>query len=169
MARVEKSVEVEKPLRTVYDQWTQFEEFPRFMEGVEDVRQLDEKTLRWKATIAGKLEEWDAEIVDQKPDEQIAWRHTRGAINRGVVFFTPIDEERTRVTLALEYEPRGVVEKIGDALGFVTRRVEGDLERFKRFIEERGEATGAWRGEVTPAGEVKRDAASPPPQMHDPS
>lgn len=167
MTRVQKSIEVDRPLRTVYDQWTQFEEFPRFMEGVEEVHQLDETTLHWKASIAGKTEEWEAQIVDQKPDEQIAWRHKAGAINRGVVFFTPLDEDRTRVALALEYEPQGLVEKVGDALGFVSRRIEGDLERFKRFIEERGTATGGWRGEVKPDGEVQREATSPP-QMHDP-
>ncbi len=154
MERVEKTIEVECPLRTVYDQWTQFEEFPRFMEGVEEVHQLDDKTLHWKARIAGKTEEWEAEIVDQKPDQQIAWRHRRGAVNHGVVTFAPIDDGRTSVTLALEYDPQGIVEKAGDALGFVSRRVEGDLQRFKKFVEERGRETGAWRGEIRPSGEV---------------
>ncbi len=154
MARVEKSIEIEKPLRMVYDQWTQFEEFPRFMEGVEEVHQLGARTLHWKAKIAGKVEEWDAEIVDQVPDQQIAWRHTRGAVNRGVVSFMPLDGERCKVTLALEYDPQGFVEKAGNALGVVSRRVEGDLERFKKFIEERGAETGAWRGRITPTGHV---------------
>jgi uncharacterized membrane protein len=157
MARVEKSIEIEKPLRMVYDQWTQFEEFPRFMEGVEDVHQIDERTLRWKAKIAGKDEEWTAEIVHQIPDQQIAWRHTRGAINSGVVSFTPLEDGRCRVTLALEYDPRSVVEKVGDLLGFVTRRVEGDLERFKEFVEERSAETGAWRGELHPGGPASPD------------
>ncbi len=157
MARVEKSLEIERPLRMVYDQWTQFEEFPRFMEGVEEVHQLGDRTLHWRARIAGKVEEWDAEIVNQVPDQQIAWRHTRGAVNSGVVSFTPIDAERCRVTLALEYDPRGFVEKAGELLGVVSRRVEGDLDRFKRFIEERGEETGAWRGRISPAGEVTHD------------
>ncbi len=160
MAKVEKTIDVDRPLRTVYDQWTQFEDFPRFMEGVEEVHQLDDKTLHWRARIAGKAEEWEAEIVDQKPDERIAWRHGRGAVNRGVVTFAPIDSGRTRVSLAIEYDPKGFVEKVGDALGFVGRQVEGDLERFKRFIEERTDATGAWRGEVKPTGEVRRDAES---------
>ncbi|HEX9400405.1 MAG TPA: SRPBCC family protein [Anaeromyxobacter sp.] len=154
MARVEKSVEIERPLRMVYDQWTQFEEFPRFMEGVEEVLQLDDKTLHWKAKIGGKTEEWDAEIVHQQPDQSIAWRHTRGAVNAGTVTFTPIDAERCRVSLALEYDPKGFIEKIGDILGIVSRRVEGDLARFKKFIEERGSETGAWRGEIRPGGEV---------------
>jgi uncharacterized membrane protein len=155
MARVEKSIEIEKPLRTVYDQWTQFEEFPRFMEGVEEVHQLDDRTLHWVANVGGRREEWDAEIVHQMPDQQIAWRHLRGAVTSGAVTFTPIDAERCRVQLALEYEPQGLVEKVGDALGFVSRRVEGDLERFKRFIEERGEETGAWRGAIRP-GDASR-------------
>ncbi len=150
MDRIEKSIEVDRPLRVVYDQWTQFEEFPRFMEGVVEVHQLDERSLHWVAEVAGKREEWQAEIVQQIPDQQIAWRHARGAVNSGVVTFTPLEGDRTRVTLALEYEPQGFVEKIGDALGFVSRRVEGDLERFKKFIEERGAETGAWRGELHP-------------------
>jgi uncharacterized membrane protein len=154
MARVEKSIEIEKPLRMVYDQWTQFEEFPRFMEGVEEVVQHGDRSLHWKAKIGGRVEEWDAEIVDQVPDQQIAWRHTRGAVNRGVVSFAPLDAERCKVTLALEYDPKGFVEKVGDVLGVVSRRVEGDLERFKRFIEERGEETGAWRGSISPGGHV---------------
>lgn len=154
MARVEKSIEIEKPLRMVYDQWTQFEEFPRFMEGVEEVHQLDDRRLHWKAKIGGRTEEWEAEIVQQVPDQTIAWRHARGAENRGVVAFTAVDAERCRVTLAIEYDPEGVVEKVGDALGVVSRRVEGDLERFKRFIEERGAETGAWRGEIEPGGDV---------------
>ncbi len=151
MARVEKSIDVERPLRMVYDQWTQFEDFPRFMEGVVEVEQIDDKTLHWKAKIAGRTEEWDAEIVQQEPDESIAWRHTRGAVNQGVVTFSPIEGDHTRVTLALEYDPRGFVEKLGDALGVVSRRIEGDLERFKRFVEERSTETGAWRGEIHPA------------------
>ena len=154
MSRVEKTLEIDRPVRMVYDQWTQFEEFPRFMEGVEEVVQHGDRTLHWKARIAGKVEEWDAEIVDQVPDQQIAWRHTRGAVNRGVVSFTPLDAERCKVTLALEYDPNGFVEKVGDILGVVSRRVEGDLERFKKFIEERGEETGAWRGRISPTGHV---------------
>jgi uncharacterized membrane protein len=154
MARVEKSIEIGKPLRMVYDQWTQFEEFPRFMEGVEEVVQHGDKMLHWKAKIGGKVQEWDAEIVDQVPDQQIAWRNTRGAVNRGVVSFKPLDAERCKVTLALEYDPKGFVEKVGDVLGVVSRRVEGDLERFKKFIEERGEETGAWRGSISPGGHV---------------
>jgi uncharacterized membrane protein len=154
MARVEKTIEIDRPLRMVYDQWTQFEEFPRFMEGVEDVHQIDERTLHWRAKIGGRTEEWTAEIVQQEPDTSIAWRHTQGAVNSGVVIFAPIDAARCRVTLALEYDPRGFIEKVGDILGVVSRRVEGDLERFKRFVEERPAETGAWRGQIKPTGAV---------------
>jgi uncharacterized membrane protein len=147
MAYIEKSIHIDRPLRTVYDQWTQFEDFPRFMEGVKEVRQLDDEHLHWRADIAGKEESWDAEIMHQEPDSRIAWRNTSGPYNAGLVTFRP-DEGGTAVTLRIDYAPSGVLEKIGDALGFVSRRVEGDLERFKHFIEERGEPTGAWRGEI---------------------
>jgi uncharacterized membrane protein len=153
MARVERTIEVARPLRMVYDQWTQFEEFPRFMEAVEEVEQLDDRTLRWRAKIAGKTEEWTAEIVHQEPDQSIAWRHTAGAVNSGVVIFEPVDAGRCRVTLALEYDPKSFVEKAGDILGVVARRVEGDLERFKQFLEERPSETGGWRGQIRPAND----------------
>jgi uncharacterized membrane protein len=148
MAKIEKSIDVHVPVRTAYDQWTQFEEFPRFMEGVEEVRQLDDKRLHWRAKVAGREEEWDAEITEQLPDERVAWRSTSGAENAGVVTFHHIDANTTRVMLQLEYDPEGVVENVGDALGVVSRRVEGDLKRFKEFIEGRGTETGAWRGEI---------------------
>jgi uncharacterized membrane protein len=136
------------PVRTAYNQWTQFEEFPRFMEGVEEVRQLDDKRLVWRATIAGKTEEWNAEIDEQTPDERVAWHATTGAGNAGVVTFHYLEPSKTRVMLQLEYEPEGLVENVGSALGVVERRVAGDLERFKEFIESRGAETGAWRGEI---------------------
>jgi uncharacterized membrane protein len=147
MAEIEKSIEVEAPLREVYNQWTQFEAFPRFMEGVLQVRQLDEKRLHWRAKIGGVEKEWHAEIVDQVPDRRIAWKNLRGAENAGAVLFEPTPGG-TKVTLKLVYEPEGPAENIGDVLGFVSRRVEGDLQRFKKFIEERGRSTGAWRGEI---------------------
>jgi uncharacterized membrane protein len=149
MAYIEKSIRVEQPVRVVYDQWTQFEEFPRFMDGVKEVHQIDDRHLRWHAEIAGQDEEWDAEITHQEPDSRIAWRNTSGPYNAGLVTFEP-DDHGTRVTLRIDYEPKGLLQKIGDALGFVSRRVEGDLERFKRFIEERGQETGAWRGSINP-------------------
>ncbi len=154
MATVERSIEVNVPLKAVYNQWTQFEEFPRFMEGVKEVRQMGDKNLHWRAEIAGKDEEWDAEITEQHPDHRIAWRSTTGAPNAGVVTFHHIDDNTTRVMLQLDYEPQGVVEAVGSALGVVERRVKGDLERFKAFIEERGSATGAWRGEIERPGET---------------
>lgn len=146
--KVEESIDVKVPVRTAYDQWTQFEEFPRFMEGVESITQVDDKHLRWKAEIAGVEREWDAEISEQKPDERIAWHATSGSANSGVVTFHRLDDETTRVMLQLEFDPEGIVEQAGDKLGFVKRRATGDLERFKGFIEERGVETGAWRGEV---------------------
>lgn len=148
MATVERSIEVTVPVRTAYNQWTQFEEFPRFMEGVEEVRQLDDKRLHWRATIAGKQEEWNAAISEQTPDQRIAWHSTTGARNAGVVTFHHIDDHTTRVMLQLDYEPEGIVENVGSALGVVERRVAGDLERFKEFMESRGRETGAWRGEI---------------------
>ncbi|HEY0904482.1 MAG TPA: SRPBCC family protein [Acidimicrobiales bacterium] len=160
MSTIEKSVTVDVPVRTAYDQWTQFESFPRFMEGVESVEQLDDKRLHWKAEIGGVAREWDAEIVDQTPDQQIAWRATEGAKNDGTVLFTPSDAG-TRVTVRLEFEPEGMVEKAGDVLNIVDRRVGGDLERFKDFIEMRGTETGEWRGEVKPTGEVDGGDSSP--------
>lgn len=148
MERIEKSIEVEVPLRTAYNQWTQFEEFPKFMEGVEEVRQLDDKHLFWRAQIAGKSTEWEAEIYEQIPDSRIAWRSTTGAPNAGAVSFQALGPERTKVNLVIDYQPLGVVEKVGDALGIVSSRVEGDLQRFKKFLQERGAATGGWRGEI---------------------
>ena len=148
MSTIEESIEVDVPVRTAYNQWTQFEEFPRFMEGVEEVRQLDATRLAWKAEIAGAQREWDAEITEQIPDERVAWRATSGTSNAGVVTFHRIDDSRTKIMLQLDVDPEGLVEQVGDKLGFVRRRATGDLERFKTFIEDRGSETGGWRGEV---------------------
>jgi len=146
VAYIEKSVHVALPVRAVYDQWTQFEEFPRFMHGVREVRQVDDRHIHWRAEIAGVEEEWDAEITHQEPDRRIAWTNTAGPHNAGLVTF---EEEGggTRVRLRIEYTPRRVVEKLGDVLGIVARRVEANLERFKEYVEARG-ATGAWRGRI---------------------
>ena len=148
VSTVEKSVEVQLPVSTVYNQWTQFEEFPQFMEGVEQVTQLDDTRLHWVAQIAGVTREWDAEIVDQQPDQRIAWRSVDGAGNGGIVTFQPVGPNATRVSLQMQFEPEGVAETVGEKLGFVSKQTEGDLKRFKSFIEERGAETGAWRGEV---------------------
>ncbi len=154
MSTIEKTIDVGVPVRTAYDQWTQFESFPQFMEGVESVQQLDDKRLHWKAEIAGVEREWDAEIVDQTPDERVTWRATSGSKNDGTVSFAAEGADQTQVTLRLEFEPEGVAEKAGDMLHIVESRVQGDLKRFKSFIEERGTETGAWRGDVKPSGEV---------------
>lgn len=148
MATVQKSVDVNVPVRTAYDQWTQFEEFPQFMEGVEEVRQLDNTHLHWRAKVGGKEQEWDAEITEQIPDHRIAWHSITGDPNAGVVTFHRLDDNTTRVTLQMEYEPQTMTESMGDKLGFMDREVQGDLERFQTFIEQRGAPTGAWRGTV---------------------
>ena len=149
MTKVEKSVEVAVPVSTAYNQWTQFEEFPRFMEGVEAVQQLDDKRLHWRAKVAGKVEEWDAEIREQAPDKIIAWRSTSGARNEGIVRFVPLDENKTKLELEMHWEPKDVTERIGDVLGADDARIQGDLGRFKKFIEERRSPTGAWRGKIS--------------------
>jgi uncharacterized membrane protein len=148
MERVEKRIDVDVPVRVAYDQWTQFEEFPRFMEGVESVTQMTGETVHWVAEIGGRRKEWDAQITEQQPDTVIAWIGFGDADNMGRVFFEPLDGDRTRVSVAIDYDPDGAVEKIGDVLGMVGRRVEGDLARFKEFIESRGAQTGGWRGEI---------------------
>ncbi len=148
MSRVEHSTDVKVPIRTAYNQWTQFEEFPRFMDKVEEVRQLDDKRMHWRASLAGHTEEWDAVITEQEPDERIAWTSTTGAKNAGVVTFHYIDPNTTRVMLQLDYEPEGALETVGSALGIPQKQIEGDMERFKKFIEARGQETGAWRGDI---------------------
>ena len=148
MANVVEHIDVKVPVGTAYNQWTQFEDFPKFMEGVKSVTQTDDTHLRWVAEVAGKDKEWDAEITEQHADERVAWNSTSGADNAGVVTFHRIDDETTRVTLQMDVDPEGLVENVGTALGFLERRVKGDLERFKEFIESRGTETGAWRGEV---------------------
>jgi uncharacterized membrane protein len=148
MSTIEESIEIDVPIRTVYDQWTQFEDFPAFMEGVESVQQIDDTHLHWVAEVAGVRREWDAEITEQHPDERVAWTATDGTRNAGAVTFHRVAEDKTKVMLQLDVEPEGLVEQAGDKLGFVRRRVTGDLERFKEMIEQRGTSTGAWRGDV---------------------
>jgi uncharacterized membrane protein len=143
-----ESIDVRVPVRTAYNQWTQFEDFPQFMENVERVDQLDDRRLHWVARVAGRTKEWDAEITEQTPDKRVAWTSTSGAQNAGVVTFHRIDEDTTRVTVQMDVEPEGAVETVGTAVGVADQEVKGDLERFKAFIEGRGGATGAWRGEV---------------------
>jgi uncharacterized membrane protein/peroxiredoxin len=158
MSVIDAEIEVDVPLRAVYDQWTQFEEFPRFMEGVEQVRQVDDTTLHWAASIAGILREWDARITEQIPDHLIAWTSVEGTRNDGLVSFDAVAANRTKVSLRLDLEPEGPVETVGDALGVIGARARGDLARFKAFIEERRLPTGAWRGEVLD-GDVVQDVS----------
>jgi len=168
MPTYQERVEVDVPVRTAYDQWTQFEEFPRFMEGVEEVRQVDDAYTEWHADIAGERRSWAARITEQEPDTRISWTSTEGDVKMGgTVTFESLGSDRTAVTLQVDFEPDDAQERMGDALGIVERRVKGDLDRFKSFIEDRGDATGAWRGEIpadgalepTPEGRAQDDAS----------
>ena len=154
MERVESIIEVDRPVRTVYNQWTQFAEFPRFMAGVTEVRQVDDTHVHWRAQVWGKEEEWDAEITEQEPDKRIAWKSISGPLNAGTVRFEPLGLDRTRVRLVMAYEPQGAAETLGDAFGVFSARVQNTVQDFKKFIETRGEETGAWRGHVVD-GEVQ--------------
>ncbi|HQT71872.1 MAG TPA: SRPBCC family protein [Thiobacillus sp.] len=146
---VEESIEVNVPVSTAYNQWTQFQDFPRFMDSVHEVRQLDDKHLHWRADVAGKEKEWDAEITEQIPDKRIAWHSTSGTSNAGVVTFHKISDAKTRIMLQMDYDPESVAEHIGDAFGVVKMQAKGNLKRFKEMLESRGKETGAWRGTVT--------------------
>jgi uncharacterized membrane protein len=139
---------VNVPVRVAYNQWTQMESFPQFMEGVKEVHQIDDKHMHWVAEVGGKRQEWEAGVTEQLPDDRIAWTSTGGDHNAGVVTFHSLDDNTTRVSLQLDYEPQGPVEKVGSALGFMDRRVQGDLDRFKKYIESLGHETGAWRSEI---------------------
>ncbi|HEX9815810.1 MAG TPA: SRPBCC family protein [Candidatus Thermoplasmatota archaeon] len=158
MERIEDSIECNVPLKTCYNQWTQFESFPEFMEGVKMVRQIDDRRCQWTAEIGGKEKSWEAEIYRQLPDKEIAWRATSGAKNQGRVTFESRGATSTLVRLNLEYEPEGAVENIGEALGLIKKRVVGDLRRFKEFLEARKYETGAWRGEIR-GGEEEEGAS----------
>jgi uncharacterized membrane protein len=148
MSKVEKSIDVRVPVSTAYNRWTRFEEFPQFMGGVERVEQLDDRTLRWEAEIAGVHRMWTATIVEQVPDRKVAWAATEGATNAGAVVFTPSGPDTTTVTLELDYEPEGLVEHAGDAIGLVTRQATADLERFKQLVEQTPQDDAGWRGSV---------------------
>jgi hypothetical protein len=162
MGSTSHSIDVTAPLKAVYNQWTQFEDFPRFMEGVVEIRQQGPRTLFWRANVAGKDKHWEAEILEQVPDTRIVWESIDGTQNRGMIAFEALDPERTRVILTMEYEPEGLLERAGDALGIPSGQVEGDLKRFRDFIEKRKTETGSWRGEiadgetVNPAGVTSR-------------
>lgn len=143
------SIEVNVPVNTAYNQFTQFEDFPKFMDSVHEVRQLDDTHLHWRASVAGKEEEWDSEITEQIPDKRIAWRSISGVRNAGVVTFHRINETTTRIMLQMDYEPQSIDEQVGDTLGLVKMQTQGNLKRFKQLLESRGAETGAWRGSVT--------------------
>ena len=150
---IEQSIDLEVPVRAAYDQWTRFEEFPAFMEGVEEIRQLDERHLHWVAEIGGTRHEWDAEITEQNPDERVAWRNTDGKDNAGVVTFHKLGDTSSRVMVQIDFVPEGVKEKLGSALNAPDRQVKGDLQRFKALVESKGApAEGGWRGEVPREG-----------------
>ena len=153
---IDESIEVGVPVSTAYNQWTQFEDFPLFMEGVDHVQQLDDTRLHWVASVAGKTNEWDAKILEQHPDRQISWISEDGKKTRGTVTFEPRGDGRTLIRLSMSYQAEGPVETLGSAAGLDARRVRADLERFKELIEGRGEESGAWRGEVS-AGTKKKD------------
>lgn len=148
MGSTTHSIDVNASLTAVYNQWTQFEEFPRFMEGVVEVRQEGPRTLFWKVNVGGKDKQWEAEILEQIPDTRIVWESVDGTQNRGMIAFAPVDDERTRITLTIEYEPEGLLERAGDAFGIPSSQVEGDLKRFRDFIEKRETETGSWRGQI---------------------
>lgn len=150
MSAVTEAVDVAVPVRTAYNQWTQFEEFPKFMEGVQEIRQVTPGMTHWKLKVAGVEREFDARITEQRPDERVAWSSVGGPRHAGVVTFHRLDDTHTRVTVQMEMEPEGVAETVGDAAGIVNRLVKGDVKRFKEFIESRGAETGAWRGDVQP-------------------
>jgi uncharacterized membrane protein len=143
-----EAIDVDVPVRTAYDQWTQFEKFPLFMLGVKSVTQLDDSHLLWKIDIGEETREWTARITEQTPDKRIAWTSTSGTPNAGVVTFHRLSDRQCRVTLQIDYTPDGFVESVGDMLGIVRERVKGDVERFKLFVEDRGSATGAFRGTI---------------------
>ena len=157
MERIEEHIEVQAPLKAVYNQWTQFEEFPRFMSGVKQVTQIDPTHVHWRAEIAGNEKEWDAEITEQEPDRRIPWKSVAGAENAGTVRFEAVGPERTLVHLAMAYEPEGLFENVGDTLGFIGRHVEQTLFDFKNFIEQRGHETGGWRGKVHDSAVLEGD------------
>jgi uncharacterized membrane protein len=150
MPKVQDSIEVQVPVQQAYNQWTQFEEFPKFMEGIQSVQQLDETHVQWVAEVRGESREWTTEITEQRPDEKIAWKTVDGEVkNDGVVTFEQVGANQTRVNVQMDVEGESAAENVaGDLLGVVKGQVHADLERFKQLIENRGEETGAWRGDV---------------------
>ena len=150
---IEQSIDLDVPVRAAYDQWTRFEEFPQFMKGVEEIRQIDDRHLHWVAELGGSRHEWDAEITEQRPDERVAWRNTDGKDNAGVVTFHKLSDTSSRVMVQIDFVPEGIKEKVGAAINAPDRQVKGDLERFKELVEAKGGPDeGGWRGEVPREG-----------------
>jgi uncharacterized membrane protein len=162
---IEKTIDVDRPVRSVYNQWTQFEDFPHFMTGVKEVRQLDDTHVHWHAEIFGEDVEWDAEITEQDPDKRISWKSVSGPLNAGTVRFEPLGADRTRVRLVMAYDSSGTLKNVGNALGILGARVQSTAEEFKKFIESRGRETGAWRGKVDD-GRVQEGGGPAPPKPH---
>jgi uncharacterized membrane protein len=158
---IEESVELDVPVHTAYNQWTQFEDFPRFLTNVESVQQIDDRRLRWRAKVGGKVQDWEAEITEQAPDKRIAWRSISGAKNAGVLTFHRLSDTRSKVMLQLEYDPQGFLENVGDAVGVGRVAVKKSLHQFKEFIEKRGRETGAWRGEIPGPDDVRAPLPRP--------
>ncbi|MDQ3056082.1 MAG: SRPBCC family protein [Actinomycetota bacterium] len=152
MSTVTESVDVDVTITTAYDQWTQFESFPQFMDGVQEIRQIDDTHNHWVIKVAGVTREFDATITEQHPEERIAWRADDGPNHAGVVTFHRLDDNKTRVTAQLDIDPEGFVENVADKAGILDRRIKGDMKRFKEFIESRGSETGGWRGDVQRPG-----------------
>ncbi len=152
MSTVTESVDVDVPIKTAYDQWTQFESFPEFMDGVQEIRQIDDTRNHWVIKVGGVTREFDATITEQHPDERVAWRADDGPDHAGVVTFHRIDDNKTRVTAQMDIDPDGFVENLADKAGILDRRVKGDMKRFKEFIEGRGAPSGEWRGDVQRPG-----------------
>jgi uncharacterized membrane protein len=148
MTTVEKSIDVNVPITTAYNQWTQFEEFPRFMGGVEKITQVDDTHLHWEVSIAGVDREFDAEITEQHPDERIAWRSIDGESHAGVVTFHRVEDTVTRINVQIDWKPKDLLEKVGSLLQIDDIQIGNDLKRFKELIESQGFESGAWRGDV---------------------
>jgi uncharacterized membrane protein len=150
MPKIEDMIEVQVPVQQAYNQWTQFEDFPKFMDGIQSVQQLDDRHVQWVAEIRGESRQWTTEITEQRPDEKVAWKTIEGEVkNDGVVTFEPLGDAQTRVNVQMDVEGESRAENVaGDLLGIVKKQVHGDLERFKQLIESRDAETGAWRGQV---------------------
>ncbi|MCP2321198.1 Polyketide cyclase / dehydrase and lipid transport [Nocardia amikacinitolerans] len=167
MSTMAATVDVDVPVHTAYNQWTQFETFPQFMEGVEAVQQIDDRHTHWRIHVGPSTREFDATITEQHPDERVAWKSDSGPRHAGVITFHRLDDTHTRVTAQMDVDPEGFVENVADKLGVLEHRVDRDMKRFKEFIESRGSETGAWRGDIPRpgAGDMPRQGAGDMPRQ----